>query len=48
MSLLDVAVDASKEDILALAKALPEVQPFLIGPTKKEIVVPNKLVNLVV
>ncbi|MDM1718825.1 leucine--tRNA ligase [Acinetobacter towneri] len=45
---LDVAVDASKEDILALAKALPEVQPFLTGPTKKEIVVPNKLVNLVV
>ena len=45
---LDVAIDASKEDILALAKALPEVQPFLTGPTKKEIVVPNKLVNLVV
>ena len=45
---LDVAIDASKEDILALAKALPEVQPFLTGPTKKEIVVPNKIVNLVV
>lgn len=45
---LDVAIDASKENILALAKALPEVQPFLTGPTKKEIVVPNKLVNLVV
>lgn len=45
---LDVAIDASKEDILALAKVLPEVQPFLTGPTKKEIVVPNKLVNLVV
>lgn len=45
---LDVAIDASKEDILALAKALPEVQPFLTRPTKKEIVVPNKLVNLVV
>ncbi|WP_228731778.1 hypothetical protein, partial [Acinetobacter sp. Colony158] len=26
----------------------PEVQQFLTGPTKKEIVVPNKLVNLVV
>ena len=45
---LEVSVDASKEDILAQAKALPEVQQFLTGPTKKEIVVPNKLVNLVV
>ncbi|MFT4020307.1 MAG: leucine--tRNA ligase [Acinetobacter sp.] len=45
---LDVAVNISKEDVLALAKALPEVQQFLTGPTKKEIVVPNKLVNLVV
>jgi len=45
---LDVAVDMSKDDLLALAKALPEVQQFLTGPTKKEIVVPNKLVNLVV
>ncbi|MFV5403735.1 leucine--tRNA ligase [Acinetobacter sp. 228] len=45
---LEVSVDASKDDILAQAKALPEVQQFLTGPTKKEIVVPNKLVNLVV
>jgi leucyl-tRNA synthetase len=45
---LDVAVDISKDDLLALSKALPEVQQFLTGPTKKEIVVPNKLVNLVV
>lgn len=45
---LEVAVDTSKEDLLAQAKALPEVQQFLTGPTKKEIVVPNKLVNLVV
>ncbi len=45
---LEVSVDASKEDILAQAKALPEVQQFLTAPTKKEIVVPNKLVNLVV
>ena len=45
---LDVAVDIAKEDLLAQAKALPEVQQFLTGPTKKEIVVPNKLVNLVV
>ena len=45
---LEVAVDISKEDLLAQAKALPEVQQFLTGATKKEIVVPNKLVNLVV
>lgn len=45
---LEVSVDASKDDILTQAKALPEVQQFLTGPTKKEIVVPNKLVNLVV
>ncbi|ENW85904.1 leucyl-tRNA synthetase [Acinetobacter pseudolwoffii] len=45
---LEVSVDASKDDILVQAKALPEVQQFLTGPTKKEIVVPNKLVNLVV
>lgn len=45
---LEVSVDASKDDLLAQAKALPEVQQFLTGPTKKEIVVPNKLVNLVV
>ncbi|WP_372403980.1 leucine--tRNA ligase [Acinetobacter piscicola] len=45
---LEVSVDASKDDILAQAKALPEVQQFLTGPTKKEIFVPNKLVNLVV
>ena len=45
---LEVSVDISKDELLALAKALPEVQQFLTGPTKKEIVVPNKLVNLVV
>ncbi|KAA8734524.1 leucine--tRNA ligase [Acinetobacter qingfengensis] len=45
---LEVPVDISKEDLLLQAKALPEVQQFLTGPTKKEIVVPNKLVNLVV
>ncbi|WP_010112736.1 leucine--tRNA ligase [Acinetobacter sp. P8-3-8] len=45
---LEVSVDVSKDELLALAKALPEVQQFLTGPTKKEIVVPNKLVNLVV
>ncbi|WP_445114951.1 leucine--tRNA ligase [Acinetobacter sp. WZC-1] len=45
---LEVAVDLSKEEILTQARALPEVQQFLTGPTRKEIVVPNKLVNLVV
>ena len=46
--LIAVQPFAKKDDLLALAKALPEVQQFLTGPTKKEIVVPNKLVNLVV
>jgi leucyl-tRNA synthetase len=45
---LDVAVDISDDDLKALAKALPELQAYLTGPTKKEIVVKNKLVNLVV
>ncbi|WP_160255726.1 leucine--tRNA ligase [Acinetobacter indicus] len=45
---LEVSVDAAKDDILTQAKALPEIQQFLTGPTKKEIVVPGKLVNLVV
>ncbi|MEG2269675.1 MAG: class I tRNA ligase family protein, partial [Acinetobacter sp.] len=31
---LEVSVDASKDELLALAKALPEVQQFLTGPTK--------------
>ncbi|HNY30594.1 MAG TPA: leucine--tRNA ligase [Fibrobacteria bacterium] len=40
---------ASKEDLLALAKANPKVQKFLEGQTiVKEIVVPGKIVNLVV
>ena len=45
---LEVGMDTSDDEVLALAKALPEVQQFLTGPTKKEIVVKNKLVNLVV
>lgn len=45
---LEVSVEISKDELLAQAKALPEIQQFLTGPTKKEIVVPNKLVNLVV
>ncbi len=34
---LEVSVDISKEDLLAQAKALPEVQQFLTGPTKKKL-----------
>ncbi|TEU30008.1 leucine--tRNA ligase [Alkanindiges illinoisensis] len=45
---LEVGLDTSDDELKALAKALPEVQQFLTGPTKKEIVVKNKLVNLVV
>uniref|UniRef100_UPI0013C36B67 hypothetical protein n=1 Tax=Acinetobacter nosocomialis TaxID=106654 RepID=UPI0013C36B67 len=45
---LEVSVEISKDELLAQAKALPEIQQFLTGPTKKEIVVLNKLVNLVV
>jgi leucyl-tRNA synthetase len=45
---LDVGVDISDDDLKALAKALPDVQKFLTGATKKEIVVKGKLVNLVV
>ncbi len=45
---LDAPVESSEDELKAMAKALPEVQAFLTGPTKKEIVVKNKLVNLVV
>ncbi len=45
---LDVSVDISDDDLKALAKAQPDVQRFLIAPTKKEIVVKGKLVNFVI
>jgi len=46
---VDVAKDADKEAILAIAKADANVQRHLEGKTvRKEIVVPNKLVNIVV
>ncbi|MEC8437084.1 MAG: class I tRNA ligase family protein, partial [Pseudomonadota bacterium] len=46
---VDVAKDADKEAILAMAKADANVQRHLEGKTvRKEIVVPNKLVNIVV
>jgi len=46
---VDVAKDADKEAILAMAKADANVRRYLQGKTvRKEIVVPNKLVNIVV
>ena len=46
---VDVAKDADKETILAMARADANVQRHLEGKTvRKEIVVPNKLVNIVV
>ena len=45
---LEVALDISDDELKTLAKAMPEVQQHLTGPTKKEIVVKHKLVNLVV
>ncbi|MBP5289638.1 MAG: class I tRNA ligase family protein, partial [Clostridia bacterium] len=45
---INVAADASKEELLALAKADPTVAAQLAGKTiLKEIVVPGKLVNFV-
>ena len=46
---VDVAKDADKDAILAIARADANVQRHLEGKTvRKEIVVPNKLVNIVV
>jgi leucyl-tRNA synthetase len=46
---MDVPVDTDKDTILAQAKELDNVVPHLDGkPIKKEIYVPNKLVNFVV
>ncbi|MCB9759838.1 MAG: leucine--tRNA ligase [Alphaproteobacteria bacterium] len=46
---VDVPRDASKEAVLAAARALPNVERFLEGMTVvKEIVVPGRLVNFVV
>lgn len=47
--LIEVAKDASKDEILAAAKADPNVATHLEGKTiRKEIVVPGRLVNFVV
>ena len=46
---IEVSPSASKDEVLALAKATPIAQKYLDGKELiKEIVVPNKLVNLVV
>jgi leucyl-tRNA synthetase len=46
---LEVAADASEEELVAAATASPRVQTFLDGGTiRQTIVVPRKLVNLVV
>jgi leucyl-tRNA synthetase len=46
---LEVSPSASKEEILELAKATEAAQKWIDGKEMiKEIVVPNKLVNLVV
>jgi leucyl-tRNA synthetase len=45
---LEVALDISDSDLITLAKALPDVQKYMTGIPKKEIVVKNRLVNLVV
>ena len=45
---IDVAADADADSIKAAAKAHANVQKFIDGLTiRKEIVVPNKLVNIV-
>ncbi|WP_227430054.1 leucine--tRNA ligase [Psychrobacter sp. I-STPA6b] len=45
---IEVAPNSDPEDIKAQAKQVDSVQKFLTGEIKKEIVVPNKLVNIVV
>ena len=44
-----IAPETSKEELLSTAKALEKILPWLEGKSiKKEIVVPNRLVNIVV
>lgn len=45
---MEVAVGTDKDTLIAQAKALEGVAKFLNGEIKKEIVVPNKLINFVV
>lgn len=44
---LDVASDASKQDIENAALSLPEIQKFIVGEIKKVIIVPGKIINIV-
>lgn len=45
---MDVAPNSDPEQLKAQARAIESVAKFLTGEIKKEIVVPNKLVNIVV
>ena len=45
---MDVAKGLDNATLIALAKQIDAVAKFLTGDIKKEIVVPNKLVNFVV
>ena len=45
---MDVAPNSDPEALKAQARAIESVAKFLTGDIKKEIVVPNKLVNIVV
>lgn len=44
---LEVALDIGDDELRLLAKALPDIQKFLTSEPKKEIIVKNRLVNLV-
>ncbi|NLL04987.1 MAG: leucine--tRNA ligase [Clostridiaceae bacterium] len=44
-----LALNCSKEEAMATAKKVPDIQPFIEGKTiVKEIYVPNKIINIVV
>jgi leucyl-tRNA synthetase len=45
---MDVAPNSDPEELKAQARSIDSVAKFLTGNIKKEIVVPNKLVNIVV
>jgi leucyl-tRNA synthetase len=46
---IDVAVDAAEADVLAAAKALPDVARWIEGKQLvREVYVPGRIVNLVV
>ena len=45
---IEVASDASNDEVVAVALSDENVKKFLTGPLKKQVVVPGKLVNFVV